>query len=100
MPELLTKYPGTVLKILKDANIKCGTGASQNILVSCPKDDFCSLPTGELCIYGTNNISQMTQIHSADFLVTPNAIIPFAALLVMIFLLGVWLGTHVNPISK
>lgn len=62
MPEILTKYPQVVLQILKEAGLKCGAGATQKILTQCPQDRFCSLPTGELCIYGLDEIDKMTQI--------------------------------------
>lgn len=99
MPELLTKYPEIVIKILSDANAKCGKGAPQTILTTCPKDQFCALPTGELCIYGTKDASQMTQLHPVNVLMTANAIIPFIALSIMIFIVGLWVGTKINKSS-
>ena len=66
MPEIISKYPDIVLQILKEAGIECGTGAKQQILVNCPAERFCSLPTGELCVYGLNDISKMTQISGAE----------------------------------
>lgn len=66
MPEILTKYPEIVIKILQDEGIKCSRGEQQKILVTCPKDHFCSLKTGELCIYGVEQFSQMTQIKKED----------------------------------
>jgi len=67
MPEMLTKYPDSALKVLKDGGAKCGIGAKQQILTSCPKENFCALPTGEICVYNLNNAHTMTQIHTFDF---------------------------------
>ena len=67
MPEVITKYPDVALKILKEAGVKCGVGVKQQILTSCPKDQFCALPTGEICVYGINNIASMTQVSATDF---------------------------------
>jgi len=66
MPEIISKYPDIVLQILREAGMQCGTGAKQQILVNCPADKFCSLPTGELCVYGLNDIPKMTQIGGAE----------------------------------
>lgn len=62
MPELITKYPEVALQILKEAGGRCGEGAEQQILKKCPPAQFCALPTGELCVYGLDQISLMTQI--------------------------------------
>jgi hypothetical protein len=62
MPEQITKYPDVTLKVLKEAGAVCGEGAPQKILKQCPKERFCALPSGELCIYGVGQIPQMTQI--------------------------------------
>jgi len=66
MPEIVTKYPEIVIKILREAGIECGTGAPQTILTACPAERFCSLPTGEICVYGLNEISKATQITMAE----------------------------------
>lgn len=92
MPEILTKHPDIALKILKDAKLKCGTGEKQQILTWCPQDRFCSLPTGEICVYGVKEIPQMMQIHTLDMFLLPNVIIPLLALLTMMFLLGLLAG--------
>jgi hypothetical protein len=42
----------------------CGQGAQQKILKQCPRDRFCSLRTGEICVFGINDIPKMTQITS------------------------------------
>lgn len=62
MPEQITKYPDVTLQVLKGAGAACGEGAPQKILTQCPKERFCSLPSGEMCIYGIQQIPQMTQI--------------------------------------
>ena len=62
MPEQISKYPEVTLKILKDAGAVCAEGAPQKILPACPPERFCSLPTGEVCIYGIADIPTMTQI--------------------------------------
>jgi len=66
MPEIITKYPEIVLKVLRDTGAKCSEGAPQRILRQCPPERFCSLPTGELCVYGLNELSLMTQIKTED----------------------------------
>ena len=66
MPEQITKYPDVTLNVLKDAGAACGQGVPQKILKQCPADRFCSLRTGEMCIYGINDISKMTQIKPAE----------------------------------
>jgi hypothetical protein len=62
MPEQISKYPEVTLDVLKGAGAQCGEGAPQKILTQCPAERFCSLPTGEICVYGVNEIPQMTQI--------------------------------------
>ncbi|RJG04706.1 hypothetical protein D3870_00525 [Noviherbaspirillum cavernae] len=66
MPEQITRYPDVTLQVLKGAGAQCGVGAPQKILTQCPKERFCSLPSGELCIYGIEQIPQMTQIRSHE----------------------------------
>ena len=68
MPELLTKYPDIALKVLRESGVDCGTGALQQILTACPPDRFCSLPRGELCVYGLNEVQYMTQITGAELM--------------------------------
>jgi hypothetical protein len=66
MPEQISKYPEVTLKVLKGAGARCGEGAEQKILTRCPQDRFCSLPTGEICVYGIDQISHMTQITGSE----------------------------------
>ncbi|RDI37273.1 hypothetical protein [Aquicella lusitana] len=96
MPEIVTKHPDIVLQLLKDAGIKCGQGEKQQILRSCPKESFCALPTGELCVFGVKNIASMTQMTAADFTGAPREISmldwPNAVLIVVVFILGMLVG--------
>ena len=62
MPEQISKYPDVTLRLLKGAGATCGEGAEQKILKQCPTERFCALPTGEICVYGINDIPRMTQI--------------------------------------
>jgi hypothetical protein len=62
MPEQITKHPDVTIQVLKSAGAKCGPGLDKQILKKCPADRFCALPGGEMCIYGTDQIAQMTQI--------------------------------------
>ncbi len=62
MPEQISKYPEVTLEVLEGAGGVCGKGAEQKILTRCPADRFCALPTGEICVYGLEQIPQMTQI--------------------------------------
>jgi hypothetical protein len=73
MPEQITKYPDVTLKVLKGAGAVCGEGAPQKILTRCPAERFCALPTGEICVYGINEIASMTQIdvHEIAAVVAP-----------------------------
>lgn len=66
MPELLTKHPDIVIKVLKSEGAQCGTGAAPKILTKCPPEKFCTLAGGELCVYGSNDLGRMTQLSSAD----------------------------------
>ncbi|KTD18762.1 Uncharacterised protein [Legionella lansingensis] len=100
MPEIVTKHPEIVLGLLKQANIKCGVGEKQNILKTCPPDKFCSLPKGELCIYGIKDISQMTQISSFSLLRSSDFIMPLIGLLIVIFLLGMFIGSTMGTSRK
>lgn len=62
MPEQISKYPDVTLKVLKEAGARCGEGITPKILTKCPAERFCALPTGEICVYGIQEIPQMTQI--------------------------------------
>src|SRR4051812_39998904 len=73
MPEQISKYPDVTLKVLKDAGAECGEGAPQKILTQCPAKRFCALPTGEICVYGIDEIPQMTQIKLQEL---ANVVVP------------------------
>jgi hypothetical protein len=66
MPEQISKYPDVTLQVLRESGAACGQGAPQNILKQCPRDRFCSLRTGEICVFGINEIPKMTQISSQE----------------------------------
>jgi hypothetical protein len=66
MPEQISKYPEVTLKVLKGTGAVCGEGAPQKILRQCPAERFCSLPGGEICVYGIKEIPQMTQITARE----------------------------------
>jgi hypothetical protein len=83
MPEQLTKHPGVTLQVLQSGGARCGEGASQTILRSCPAERFCALPGGEICVYGLPDAPRMTQLTAADWqalaaLTTPAAAQPAA----------------------
>lgn len=99
MPEQITKYPDVTLKVLKEAGASCGEGAPQKILTQCPKERFCALPSGEMCIYGIEQIPQMTQVKTQEIAaVVGNAAAPadFSAMEVVavsaVFVAGIFLG--------
>lgn len=92
MPELISKYPDSALRILKSGKINCGNGAPQNILVTCPKENFCSLPQGELCIYDVKNTFSSTQINMVDLFRMPDIVIPLLGVFLVVFMLGVVVG--------
>ena len=66
MPEQISKYPDVTLQVLRESGAVCGQGAPQNILKQCPRDRFCSLRSGEICVFGINEIPKMTQISSQE----------------------------------
>jgi hypothetical protein len=104
MPEQISKYPEVTLQVLKESGAVCGQGAPQKILKQCPRDRFCSLSTGEICVFGINEIPRMTQISSQELanVVCPQArkaaVFPAgvpgleAALLLAVFLSGLGIG--------
>ena len=104
MPEQISRYPDVTLQVLSESGAVCGQGAPQNILKQCPRDRFCSLRTGEICVYGISEIPKMTQVTTQDLakVVCPQArkAAVFsagisaleAALIFAIFLSGVGLG--------
>ena len=101
MPEQLTRHPEVTLEVLRGAGAACGTGAPQRILTKCPAERFCSLPTGELCIYGLDEVPKMTQISARDLAAAsgpaPGALPDLSTwlevlVLVVVLLLGIAVG--------
>jgi hypothetical protein len=102
MPEQITKYPEVTLKVLKESGARCREGTKQKILTHCPSEQFCALPSGEICVYGIDQIPQMTQIKTAELarVVCPPgkqvsmAFLPFSdiALMGMVFVAGLLVG--------
>lgn len=107
MPEIITKYPEIVLQILRESGAECGV-ATQKILTSCPVERFCSLPTGELCIYGLNEIPKMTQISVAEIIqkvaaqpIQPSILsLKIILLLIITFIIGVTIGILYKKLIK
>jgi hypothetical protein len=66
MPEVVTKHPDVVKEVLQSAGAKCGVGAPQQILNKCPREHFCALPGGEICVYSVDGVSDMTQLTRAE----------------------------------
>lgn len=66
MPEQITKHPEVTMRVLESAGAQCGDGRPQRILTECPEEQFCALPSGEVCIYGVEQIPEMTQITSEE----------------------------------
>lgn len=67
MPEQLTKHPDVTLQVLRSAGARCGEGAPQDILQQCPRERFCKLPGGEICVYGLPEAAQMTQVTRTEW---------------------------------
>lgn len=63
MPEVLTKYPDIVMKLLRKLGAKCGLQetSSPTILKDCPRSNFCEVPNGELCVLGLDKADKLTQ---------------------------------------
>jgi hypothetical protein len=62
MPQVLTKHPDIVLRVLQSApKVRCGKEVQRKILKNCPGDRFCALPRGEICVYGLADVDQMSQ---------------------------------------
>jgi hypothetical protein len=66
MPEVVTKHPDVVKEVLQSAGAKCGVGAPQKILTKCPREQFCALPGGEVCVYAPSEVGEMTQLTRAE----------------------------------
>ena len=104
MPEQISKYPDVTLQVLRESGAVCGQGAPQNILKQCPRDRFCSLRTGEICVYGINEIPKMTQVTTQEMakvvcpLAQKTTVFPAgisaleAALIFAVFISGIGVG--------
>jgi hypothetical protein len=66
MPEVVTKHPDVVKQVLASAGARCGAGEPQRILTKCPREQFCALPGGEICVYGVDGVDSMTQLTRAE----------------------------------
>ncbi|MBI2294596.1 MAG: hypothetical protein HYU76_00780, partial [Betaproteobacteria bacterium] len=62
MPEQISKYPEVTIQVLKGGGARCGPGVEKQILKQCPSERFCAFPSGEICVYGLEQIPSMTQI--------------------------------------
>lgn len=67
MPEQLTRHPEVTIQVLRSAGASCAEGAPQAILKTCPRERFCKLPGGEICVYGLDGARAMTQFTAADW---------------------------------
>lgn len=79
MPEQLTRHPDVTLEVLKSAGARCGEGAAQAILKGCPRERFCVLPGGEVCVYGLPEARTMTQIKPAELVAAAGNAAPVPA---------------------
>ncbi|HEU6443774.1 MAG TPA: hypothetical protein VFL61_01820 [Gaiellaceae bacterium] len=66
MPEILTQHPDVTISVLRGAGVRCGEGAPQQILTACPRERFCSAPSGEICVFGLGDVHAMTQIRPSE----------------------------------
>ena len=62
MPELLTKHPEVAIQVLEGGGARCGPGQEQKILKQCRPERFCSTSSGELCVFGLDEVAKMTQV--------------------------------------
>ncbi|MDX1631574.1 MAG: hypothetical protein R3234_06925 [Thermoanaerobaculia bacterium] len=101
MPELITEHPGVLRHKLEAAGAECGEEAEPRVLVDCPPERFCSLPEGEVCIYGIEEISDMavTDIRLVRDAACPPGLLPWsgepqgAAVWAFTLALALWLGS-------
>lgn len=92
MPEIITRYPDVTLKVLRESGARCGEGEQQQILTKCPKERFCKLPTGEVCVLGVGELLQAQQVTPATVVAQPFMFVPLAAVLVVLFFVGFVIG--------
>ncbi len=95
MPEIVTKHPEEVVKVLKGANMSCGEDIAAKEVPGCPSEQLCSIQggSGEICVYSPTDVSSMTQMSSLDFIKnSPDLILPTVSLAAVLFLTGVLTG--------
>jgi ethanolamine utilization protein EutA (predicted chaperonin) len=103
MPETITKYPDIVLEILGQSGMDCGTGSAQRILTTCPSERFCASEVGEICVFGLEEIPQMTQVSTQEVAQAVSASIYSAEILTIIsiaLMVGVFVGVALSRIVK
>src|SRR5919204_6324681 len=66
MPEVISKYPDVTKQVLESAGARCGKGEPQKILTRCPRENFCALPGGEVCVFGPAEVGKMTQLKLSE----------------------------------
>ena len=66
MPELITKHPDVLMTVLRGGGARCGPGQEQKILTKCRAERFCTTSSGEVCVFGLDEIRQMTQISEGE----------------------------------
>ena len=66
MPEQLSKHPEVTMQVLQGAGGGCGPELQPKILTKCPPQQFCTFDSGEICVYGLDQIPQMTQISAGE----------------------------------
>ncbi len=97
MPEIITRYPDVTLRVLQDAGAQCGAGTTPTILHDCPPQRFCTLPTGEVCVLGINELHRAQQVTVWQLWQQPVLALPTVAIVVLVFLLGVRLARARRP---
>jgi hypothetical protein len=103
VPEQISKYPDITIQVLREGGAQCGSGVEKKILKACPSERFCAFPSGEICVFGLNQVEQMTQIKPQELAqaVCPQArpahvggggFFPEASALGVTFALGIAVG--------
>lgn len=70
MPEIISKHPEIVIKVLESQGAKCGDGIKPKILTKCAPEKFCKLDGGELCVFGQNEVAKTTQLDKSELCAT------------------------------
>jgi hypothetical protein len=66
MPEQISKYPDVTIEVLQGAGARCGPDVPKRILTKCPSERFCAFDSGEICVFGIDQIPQATQITTQE----------------------------------